>query len=43
MRTGRANPNMLNGVYVDYYGTMTPLNQTAQISAPEPQLILIKP
>jgi len=43
IRTGRANPNMLNSVMVDYYGTMTPINQTAQISAPEPNLLLIKP
>ncbi|ATG97269.1 ribosome recycling factor [Mesoplasma lactucae] len=43
IRTGRANPQMLNGVLVDAYGTPTPLNQVAQISAPEPQTIVVKP
>lgn len=43
IRTGRANVSMLDRVMVDYYGTMTPISQTAQISTPEPQLILIKP
>lgn len=43
IRTGRANPTVLNGVMVSYYGTMTPINQIASISAPEAQQILIKP
>ncbi|WP_339021397.1 ribosome recycling factor [Spiroplasma endosymbiont of Atherix ibis] len=43
VRTGRANANMLNSVMVDFYGTLTPINQTAQISSPEPQQLVIKP
>lgn len=43
IRTGRANPSVLNGVMVSYYGTMTPINQIASISAPEAQQLLIKP
>lgn len=43
VRTGRARPSLVEGIRVDYYGTMTPLNQMAQISAPEPRLITIKP
>ena len=42
-RTGRANVHMLDQVKVDYYGTPTPINQLAQLSAPEPQLIVISP
>jgi ribosome recycling factor len=42
-RTGRASVHMLDQVKVDYYGTPTPLNQIAQLSAPEPQLITIAP
>ena len=42
-RTGRASVHMLDQVKVDYYGTNTPLNQLAQLSAPEPQLIVISP
>lgn len=42
-RTGRASVHMLDQVKVDYYGTPTPLNQMAQLSAPEPQLIVISP
>jgi ribosome recycling factor len=42
-RTGRASVHMLDQVRVDYYGTPTPISQIAQISAPEPQLILISP
>jgi ribosome recycling factor len=42
-RTGRASVHMLDQVKVDYYGTLTPINQMAQVSAPEPQLILISP
>ncbi len=42
-RTGRASVHMLDQVKVDYYGTPTPINQLAQISAPEPQLITISP
>ena len=43
LRTGRANASMLDGVRVDYYGTPTPLNQMANISVPEPRLIIVKP
>ena len=42
-RTGRASVHMLDQVKVDYYGTSTPLNQLAQLSAPEAQLIVISP
>jgi len=43
VRTGRANPALLEGVQVDYYGTATPLNQLANLSAPDPRLIVISP
>jgi len=43
LRTGRANPSMLNGILVDYYGCPTPLNQISSISVPEPRQLLIKP
>ncbi len=43
VRTGRASPNLLDRVNVDYYGAITPLNQLAQIHAPEPRLITIQP
>jgi ribosome recycling factor len=42
-RTGRASVHMLDQVKVDYYGASTPLNQLAQLGAPEPQMILIAP
>jgi len=42
-RTGRASVHMLDQVKVDYYGTPTPINQVAQVSSPEAQLILIAP
>ena len=42
-RTGRASIHMLDQIKVDYYGTPTPINQMAQVSAPEPQLITISP
>ncbi len=43
IRTGRANPVVLEGVNVDYYGTPTPLAQLAGISAPEPRLLMVTP
>jgi ribosome recycling factor len=43
IRTGRAHPDMLDGVTVEVYGTKMPLNQVASVSAPEPQQILITP
>src|SRR5258708_12619567 len=42
-RTGRASVHMLDSVTVDYYGTPTPLNQTASVHAPEPQMITVQP
>jgi ribosome recycling factor len=43
VRTGRANPALLDRVSVDYYGTATPLKQLATISAPEARLLTIQP
>lgn len=43
IRTGRASPALVEQVLVDYYGTPTPLKQLAVISAPEPQLLTIRP
>ena len=42
-RTGRASVHMLDGVIVDAYGSQMPLNQLANVSAPEPQLITVQP
>src|SRR5271167_1367415 len=42
-RTGRANVHMIDTVSVDYYGSQMPLNQIAQIHAPEPQMITVQP
>ena len=41
IRTGRATPSVLDNVMVDYYGTPTPLPQTANVTCPEARLILI--
>jgi|UniRef100_A0A7C4LP61 ribosome recycling factor len=43
LRTGRANPGLVDSIRVNYYGSPTPLKQLATISVPEPQQILIKP
>lgn len=43
IRTGRANPALLDRVEVDYYGTATPLQQLASISVPEPRSLLVQP
>ena len=43
VRAGRANPSSLDGVMVDYYGSMTPLKQLATVSVPEARQLLIKP
>ena len=43
LRTGRASVALLDGVRVDYYGTMTPLKQIANVSTPEARLITIQP
>ena len=42
-RTGRASVHMLDAVNVDYYGSLMPLNQIAQVHAPEPQMITVQP
>lgn len=43
IRTGRANPGMLDGIMVEAYGTKMPLIQTATITVPEPQLLQVNP
>ena len=43
LRTGRATPSLLDNINVEYYGTSTPLNQLASISAPDAQAIIIQP
>ena len=43
IRAGRANPHVLDKIKVDYYGAPTPLQQVANISVPEPRMILIQP
>lgn len=43
IRTGRASPGLVESVRVDCYGSMMPLKQLANISAPEPQLLVIRP
>ena len=43
VRAGRANPSMLDGITVEYYGTPTPLKQLANISIPEARQLMIKP
>lgn len=43
VRAGRANPNILNKVKVDYYGVPTPINQMAGVSVPEARMIVIQP
>jgi ribosome recycling factor len=43
LRAGRAHPNLLDGIRVDYYGTLTPLAQMAHVNVPEARLITVKP
>lgn len=43
IRAGKAHPSMVGGVMVDYYGTMTPLNQVSNINTPDPRTISIQP
>jgi ribosome recycling factor len=43
VRTGRAAVSLLDNIMVDYYGTMTPLNQMASVHAPEPQMLTVQP
>ena len=43
IRAGRANPALLNGIMVEYYGTMSPINTIANITVPEARQLFIKP
>lgn len=43
LRAGRANPQLLDRITVDYYGTPTPINQVGNISSPEPRMLVITP
>ena len=43
VRTGRASTALLDGLQVDYFGTATPLNQLANLSAPDPRLLVVNP
>ena len=43
IRAGRANPQMLSGVLVDYYGSMTPIAQVANISTPDARTLSVQP
>jgi len=43
IRTGKASPVILDGIRVEYYGALTPLNQLATIAVPEPRLLAVKP
>ncbi|MEI6080189.1 MAG: ribosome recycling factor [bacterium] len=43
LRTGRATPALLDGVKVEYYGSLTPVSQVANVSVPDPKLIVIQP
>ena len=43
MKAGRANPTMLDRIQVEYYGSLCPLNQVANVSAPEPRVLMITP
>src|SRR5689334_7404188 len=43
VRTGRASPSLLDRIQVDYYGSPTPLNGVANISAPDPHMVLVQP
>jgi len=43
IRAGKARPALLDGIKVDYYGTQTPLNQLANVSAPEARMLLVEP
>lgn len=43
VRTGRASTTLLDAITVDYYGTKSPLNQVATLSAPEPTLLVVQP
>jgi ribosome recycling factor len=43
VRTGRANPQILHRIQVEYYGSLTPLQQLASMSVPEPRLLVVQP
>ena len=43
IRAGKANPNMLINVFIDYYGTKTPINQVANINTPDGKTLIIQP
>ena len=43
LRAGRATPSLLDKIAIDYYGTPTPINQVANVSVPEPRMIVIQP
>jgi len=43
LRTGRANPDLLSPIRIDYYGTPTPLSQMANVAVPEARLLTVKP
>lgn len=43
VRTGRANPQILHRITIEYYGTSTPLQQLASFSVPEPRLLVVQP
>lgn len=43
IRAGKANPSMLEGIKVDYYGAPTPIEQTANINTPDPRQIIVQP
>ena len=43
IRAGKASPSILDGIMVEYYGTMTPLNQVSSINTPDARSIIIKP
>lgn len=43
IRSGRAAPSLLNRITIDYYGTQVPLNQVANLSVPEPRLLVVAP
>lgn len=43
LRTGRANPEVLDSIRIDYYGTPTPISQMASVTVPEARMIVIKP
>jgi len=43
IRAGKASPDMLDGIKIEYYGTTSPLNQVANISTPDPKQIIVQP